>query len=348
MPPPLDSFPPPLSQNAAGRTDLVVESIFFAIVCVSIGFRLWSRRLQHVQLQANDILILIAFTILGARYVLEVILILKFGLGLHVDEIKAIQGQEPVVLFRKLVLTIDLLWLTIVALIKISILHFYLTIFRQKTFMRVTYAILVVAVCFWCGSFFGELFFCRPTAKLWYPEIPGQCGDLVADYIAGASIDLIIDTVIILLPMPTLWSLQLAIFKKLALTFIFGVGFIIIAITSTRLRFFPVIEDDITYSYSQFALLSSLVPLLGILNANLPITPPAIKKIFNATVASNTLRKLDNTRSTTNRFERLSEPGLPLVHLAQDRTQATDDAGQIRVTRDWEVYSAPASNAHLA
>lgn len=43
-------------------------------------------------------------------------------------------------------------------------------------------------------------------------------------YTAMASADLIIDIIVILLPMPILWTLQLKTSKKLLLTAIFGLG----------------------------------------------------------------------------------------------------------------------------
>lgn len=44
-------------------------------------------------------------------------------------------------------------------------------------------------------------------------------------YTAMASADLIIDVIVILLPMPILWTLQLRTSKKILLTAIFGLGF---------------------------------------------------------------------------------------------------------------------------
>lgn len=45
-------------------------------------------------------------------------------------------------------------------------------------------------------------------------------------YTAMASADLIIDIIVILLPMPILWTLQLKTSKKVLLTAVFGLGFL--------------------------------------------------------------------------------------------------------------------------
>ena len=121
---------------------------------------------------------------------------------------------------------VDLLWVTLVTLIKLSILHFYLMIFRQKTFARAVYAVMGLCVAFWIGAFFSTMFFCNPVEKKWLSNVEGHCGDSNALYSGCAISDLIIDVVVILLPMPVLWSLQLPKAKKIALTFIFGLGFV--------------------------------------------------------------------------------------------------------------------------
>jgi hypothetical protein len=112
-----------------------------------------------------------------------------------------------------------------VTLIKLSILHFYLTVFKIKSFAIATYVVIGLCIAFWFGAFFSTAFFCTPPQKEWLPDTPGHCGDSDKLYAACAATDLIIDVIVILLPMPVLWNLQLRTAKKIALTFIFGLGF---------------------------------------------------------------------------------------------------------------------------
>lgn len=124
--------------------------------------------------------------------------------------------------------------------------------------------------------------------------------------------------------MPVLWGLQMPTAKKVALTFVFGIGFVIIAVTAVRIKFMLELDNtDPTYSASQMALLSAIVPLLGIINANLPILPPAFKRVFNSSALSTTFKKTSQTGSSSQgfsstrsrQFERLAEPEMPLVHI---------------------------------
>ncbi|KAK9413949.1 putative FAD-binding PCMH-type domain-containing protein [Seiridium unicorne] len=279
---PLGTLVDALPHNVSGKADLIVETVFFALGLLSTGLRLWSRKLQRTEIQANDILIITAV----------------------------------------LTYTVDLMWLTLVALIKMSILHFYITVFRETMFIRAARGTMCFVIAFWIAAFFSDAFFCIPPKKSWLPEIPGHCGDDTILYIVLASVDLIIDVTVIALPMPILWGLQLPTPKKIGLTFVFGLGLVIILITSVRFKFFSELDpDDFTFTFSNIALLSSLVPLLGITNANLPVMVPAFRKIFNSSVLSSVLRKSEHPSSANdyNQFERLGEPEVPFVNISASR-----------------------------
>ena len=92
-------------------------------------------------------------------------------------------------------------------------------------------------------------------------------------------------------------------------------------------------NEDVTHSFSNIALFSALVPLLGIINACLPVMPPAFKKVFRSTMFS-THKGVDHSGSSGNQpyfkkqkleksgipshgppFERLDDPDLPLVDM---------------------------------
>ncbi|KAI1496580.1 hypothetical protein F5X99DRAFT_424436 [Biscogniauxia marginata] len=306
-----------LPHNESGKNDIIVEMILLALSYVALGLRLWSRKIQRAQWQLNDWLILIAMPIMTARYALEVTVILKCGFGLHVDKVVAIGGPDLLVLFPKLVYIVDIFWVTLVTLIKLSILHFYLMIFRQRTFVRAVYIAAGLCVGFWFGAFLATVLFCIPPRKQWLPDTPGQCGDSNLLYTACASTDLGIDVIIILLPMPILWSLQLPRPNKIALMFVFGMGFLTIVITAVRIKYMLELDKSVpTYNFARMGLFSAIVPLLGITKAYLPIAAPAFKKITRTSLTlASSLKRLSRTKSSSREFQRLTEPGLPLVNL---------------------------------
>ncbi|KAI8945997.1 hypothetical protein F4801DRAFT_94977 [Xylaria longipes] len=334
-----------LPHNGPGKNVIIVEGIFLTLDFVFTGIRLWSRRLVKSRLQVNDIIILIALFIMTARHAVTLTMVLKCGLGLHADEVERIGGPGKVVLFRKLAYVIDLLWLTLTCLIKVSILHFYTVIFRTQQFQYCVRGAMSLTIAFGIAAFFSDAFFCVPPQKSWHRHIPGHCGDPSTNYMVLASIDLTIDIIIIVLPMPVLWRLQLATAKKVSLTFIFGLGFIIIIITSVRIPFFAQLDPaDITYTVSKIALLSSLVPLLGIINASLPLSGPVFQRVFATSILSS-IGKRSNRSDGTDDFQRLREGEYRFTNTVESReTNGSHELGQINVRRDWEVNSTPAAH----
>ena len=109
--------------------------------------------------------------------------------------------------------------------IKISILHFYLTLFGpNKLFRLITFALMGVVLLFCLSVVLLTFSNCRPFAKTWKPLLPGTCGSLIDNVLATSIINFLVDLSIILLPMPMVWSLQMAKWRKVALTFTFALG----------------------------------------------------------------------------------------------------------------------------
>lgn len=120
---------------------------------------------------------------------------------------------------------IDILWASLVSIIKLSILHFYLKVFRQRLFHIAVYITMGICAAFWIGVVFAGAFFCNPPQKQWNPDLDGTCGDRTKFTSIPSSTDLAIDCIVILLPMPVLWGLQMPIGKRIGLMAVFSLGF---------------------------------------------------------------------------------------------------------------------------
>ncbi|KAG6362866.1 hypothetical protein INS49_007961 [Diaporthe citri] len=375
---PASSLAGSLSQNAVGTATVVIESILLVLVFLSIGLRLWSRVLLQMRLEANDYLILVAAILMTSRYGVEMTTVIKCGQGLHQEYVKATAGSEMITLFLKLVYVLDLHWLTLVTLIKLSILHFYSVVFRKDLFAKAVYGAMAIVIAYWIGTFWADAFLCDPPRKAWDVAIPGKCGNANMMYTAMASADLIIDIIVILLPMPILWTLQLRTSKKILLTAIFGLGFMyefhtcyeyavmkltatsIIGITCVRIKYMLELDPtDITYTFAPLALIAAIVPLLGIINASLPTMRPALERIFGPKwrfgssggssgrrrwykYNSRDPRHLSGTEENNNQ-RRDSETELVTIGGTVYDPRAQARPGRIQVTRDWDVSSAHSS-----
>ncbi|KAI0412993.1 hypothetical protein F5X98DRAFT_379247 [Xylaria grammica] len=337
------------SHNTGGQIDIGIETVVLALDYISLGLRIWSRSIQKTRYQINDWFIVAATILMTIRYSLELFAILKCGVGLHIQEIITVGGPERLVEFAKLLYIVDLLFATIVSLIKLSILHFYSVIFPQRSFHRFTYVAMFCCIVFWLGSLFGTAFLCIPPYKRWLENTPGHCNDQIPMYVAIVTGDLLTDLIVIGLPMPILWGLHLPLAKKIPIILAFGLGFAISVITSVRLKYFLNLDaSDITYTIWPDAVLSALAPLLGILNANLLVARPAFKKMFGSSRGPSKVKSHGESDNSSRAFKRLQDSPIPLTNLdstvyaSHANIQGSDELESVRVTTHWEVHSAEA------
>lgn len=74
------------------------------------------------------------------------------------------------------------------------------------------------------AAFFGDTFTCYPVEKQWDTTIPGRCIDYGAITLGIGIINVIIDFILLGLPLPILWNLQMSTRRKVLLAFTLGAG----------------------------------------------------------------------------------------------------------------------------
>lgn len=85
---------------------------------------------------------------------------------------------------------------------------------------------MTLVIAFGVGVFLSTFLACRPFEKIWEPTIPGHCSSYLASGLATSIINVVIDFIIITLPIPMIWSLQMARGRKIAISIMFGMGLV--------------------------------------------------------------------------------------------------------------------------
>jgi len=142
------------------------------------------------------------------------------GMGLHADGVPI----KDIVLMAKLLLVAEILYVFNLVWTKLSFLMMYYRIFRFPYFKKWAFAIGTFIIVWVITITFLFIFICVPVQKLWYSELPGHCINQVDTWIANAASTIATDIVILLLPIPQIWKLQLRKPEKIALTVTFGLG----------------------------------------------------------------------------------------------------------------------------
>ena len=120
----------------------------------------------------------------------------------------------------------QILWALAVCLPKVSILMLYTKVFAVPFFILSARISGVVVILLGVATILGALLQCQPFAYNWDQTIEGgHCGDQVLSFKITASINVILDIVVLFLPMPYLAGLEMAWKKKIILIVTFAGGF---------------------------------------------------------------------------------------------------------------------------
>ncbi|KAF7588434.1 hypothetical protein BBP40_005698 [Aspergillus hancockii] len=250
-------------------TTASVTVLAFVTVCL----RLLARYERKQKLWWDDYMIIFSmlwnFVVVGFIYAM-----IKEGMGLHADTIPL----ENVVMIAKYLVVAEVLYVFNLVWTKISILLMYYRIFRFAYFKTWAYIIGAFVIAWVICITFLFIFICVPVQKLWYPQIPGRCINQVGTWIANAVSTIATDVVILFLPIPQVWKLQLRVSEKIAVLIAFSLGFFVVFASAYRFSvLFTYTADDSSYTLAPTVGWTAIEMSAGIVSANLPTLRPALR-----------------------------------------------------------------------
>ncbi|KAF9872095.1 integral membrane protein [Colletotrichum karsti] len=132
------------------------------------------------------------------------------------------------------------------------------------------------------------LLICRPIAMQWDPTIPGGvCGDQVTAFAAVGVVDLIVDVIIFVLPIPMVLKLQVSRAHRIALISIFGAGVLTIVFGALRLAsVFAVDFLDFSYTSPTAMIWASAEVGVALMVSSSPILRPVFDRVFGRFIST--------------------------------------------------------------
>jgi hypothetical protein len=107
---------------------------------------------------------------------------------------------------------------------KLSVLWLYTTLFTTRSFKYAAWALMAVVAGYGIAFLCVFLTNCQPISQEWDPVPGGHCRDLNIEELTSISLNMVMDTLIVVLPMPSLWHLRMAARNKITITVMFGMG----------------------------------------------------------------------------------------------------------------------------
>ena len=120
-----------------------------------------------------------------------------------------------------------LLMILVFGLIKLSVLLLYRRIFVGKIFERFSLGMCVLIGLWTLAFFFATAFQCKTDPAAWWtsPKTIALYCDKTQDIELGFAVsDVATDLVVLAIPVPLVWKLQMSVSRKITITCIFLLG----------------------------------------------------------------------------------------------------------------------------
>ncbi|KAG5927994.1 hypothetical protein E4U42_001471 [Claviceps africana] len=240
------------------------------LTLLTVGLRVVSRRLNRQALWWDDKMII--FSMIWHLFVVGFIFVMhSCGLGIHADKV----DESQIIIMSKWLVVAEVLYAWNLGWTKASVLLMYYRIFRHDYFKKMAWAVGAFVWAWVICITFLFIFICVPVHKLWYPQTPGRCINQVGTWISNAASTILTDLVILVMPVPQIWKLQLRKTEKIGLTVAFGLGFFAVFASAFRTSvLFTYSNSDPTYTLAPTVGWTEIEMAAGIISACLPTLLP--------------------------------------------------------------------------
>lgn len=211
-------------ENSRQVSIIVTSTLCIIIPTILVGLRFYVRRTLHRSLDASDLCSFAALIFTIGLHIDMYVMVFLGGFGFHGVDIIMRFGMDTLVLFLKGILAFPIIWNFTICFSKLSVLLMYTTVISVRK-MVIACRIVGLFIILWnIGGILGALLMCRPFAKNWDMTLEGTCGDNRLFYMWLGAINVVAEVVILLLPVPFLYQLQLKMAKKVVVIGLFSVG----------------------------------------------------------------------------------------------------------------------------
>ena len=118
----------------------------------------------------------------------------------------------------------EILYAPTIGVVKISTLLLLARIFPSRKFKRMLWAVGLFISTYTAIMVVTTTFQCRDIERVWNPVVKAKCIDTSKLWIVIASMNVLTDFLLLCLPLPQLWRLQMRRGTKLQLIGIFSIG----------------------------------------------------------------------------------------------------------------------------
>ncbi|KAK1958578.1 hypothetical protein LY78DRAFT_373371 [Colletotrichum sublineola] len=204
-------------------------------------------------------------------------------------------------------------YLTCLGLTKISVLFFYLRIFPNKSFRYATYATMSYIGLSTTILLFMQIFQCIPFSYNWDGWKgdfgPHSCLNMNVLAFVAAGVSISHDIIILLLPIPLLWHLNMGLRSKLSIFIMFSLGIFILITSCVRLRYITLFTRSLnpTWDFTDPLIWSGVEVSVSMIVVCLPTMRILLKRAMPKLFASMASVRISAPKKASNTSSRLGQ-----------------------------------------
>jgi len=282
---------------------IVIAFVFAALQFIFVGLRIWARRIRRNPLAIDDYLVISA----SALFIICVVIPILVGcFGGHMGDHGRVENGHivpPTYLYtvHGWVLKTFNTWPLTFA--KLGILFFYRRIFQGSKFFATTWVVICLTTIWGIAFFFACLFECTPVLLSF--RVPSNdprltCVDSVQLFYAVSISDFLIDCIILSIPLPFVWKLQMPLRHKIAVSGIFLTCILTIAASITRMVVFVYADKKLAAGDMDVSWYAAPTEYWVLIEASLSIISaslPTLRPIFTGMSLQSVIRSLRGVTS---------------------------------------------------
>ncbi|KAJ5335593.1 hypothetical protein N7452_007996 [Penicillium brevicompactum] len=287
-----------LGDHESNQRTFRATTIAMAVLAVVFtALRFLARWKKGLRPGVDDYMLVVALLLLFVLTGLMLALI-HFGMGIHA----ALLPVQKVMMIGKLLIAFECIYVTAVALTKISILLMYARIFPTKGFRLASIILGVISISWAISIIFVSVFQCTPVPRAWNPTVPGTCINLKGSFIGNAVPNIVTDIAILSLPVRAVWGLHANLVHRLSVIGMFLLGSFVIFTSIYRFTtLFQFDPKDVPWTLGNACTWCTVETSSGIISACMPTLRPIFK------IVSSKFGSSAETRDTRGADSKISE-----------------------------------------
>lgn len=300
-----DDPPPGINIHADQRGRIIGSSVAILVITLtSVALRLLSRRLSRAGLWWDDYLTIVAL-IFSSACIVIILILFSDGLGRHIWFWNPNDRAGKARRFLIIQFTLELFIVTANGFAKLAVLLFYYRAFAIPRFRRLLIEIGIACAFIMVLTNLVYVFQCRPIHYAWDSvegKIQGHCYNVVAFFIGTGSVNVLLNVIIFLLPVPLVWRLRTTLRQRIILFAIFTLaGFIVVVSIIWVVAVSQPSHSDFTWNFVDACIWCALEPNMAVVCACIPSLRPlstaVTQGIFKSPLMIGTLHSISDVSS---------------------------------------------------